>query len=118
MKKKITFGIPCFNEELNVEHTYKVLKKIAVKLRSYTFEYVFVDNGSTDNTRDIIRKLALKDTSVKGVFLSRNFGPESSADAVLDHVTGDGFIFVECDLQDPPELIPTLVEKWEEGYDL
>jgi len=77
-KKLISIGIPCFNEELNVPVMYKELKKIANKLPKYNFEFIFVDNGSTDSTRDKMREIALKDKSVAAVFLSRNFGPEAS----------------------------------------
>src|SRR5438309_10054787 len=104
MKKKITFGIPCYNEEENVDLTYATLKEIAQKLKRYEYEFIFVDNGSLDNTRERITKIAKKDKQVKAIFLSRNFGPESSGDAALYHATGDALIFVECDLQDPPEL--------------
>ena len=118
MKKKISIAIPCFNEEANIETTYKKIEVILKKLSSYDFEYIIVDNGSTDKTKEIIKKIAKKDKRISGVFLSRNFGPEASATALLDYSTGDAFIGIPCDLQDPPELIPQFIKKWEEGYDI
>ena len=117
-KKLITFGIPCYNEELNVSLAYAALKKIADKNKNYLYEYVFVDNGSTDSTKNEILKLTKKNKNVIGVFLSRNFGPESSAQAIVDLSNGDAMVGFECDMQDPPELIPEFIKKWEEGFDL
>ncbi len=117
-KKIISFVIPCFNEEENVKYVYSELKVIANKLKNYSCEYVFVDNGSGDKTREEIKKVASRDINVTGIFLSRNFGPESSVHAGLDHIKGDAAIIYESDLQDPPEVILKFVKKWEEGYDV
>lgn len=114
-KKLVSIGIPSFNEELNVFLTYKALKKITNKLKKYNFEFIFVDNGSTDATREKIAKLISKDKCVTGVFLSRNFGPEASGQAILDYARGEAFIGVACDLQDPASLIPKFIQKWEQG---
>jgi len=116
MKKTISFGIPCFNEELNVVPAYRELKRVIAGANKYSFEFIFVDNGSTDNTREEIKKIAVKDKRVIGVFLSRNFGPEASQQAALDHTNGDAFIMYEGDMQDPPDLILKFIKKWEEGY--
>jgi dolichol-phosphate mannosyltransferase len=118
MKKMISFAIPCFNEEENVVACYDALNAIAKTFPRYQFEFIFVDNGSTDCSREEIRSLATKDTRVVGVFLSRNFSPESSGQAVLDFATGDAVIPYEADMQDPPDVIPHFVKKWEEGYDV
>ena len=114
----ISIGIPCFNEELNIIPTYQAYKKITDKIKQYSFEFIFVDNGSNDNTRNKIKELASKDKHVIGIFLSRNFGPESSNAACTDFTTGDAFIGMPADLQDPPDLIEGLISKWEEGYDV
>jgi len=118
IKKQITISVPCFNEEGNIKNTYNRLKFIVSSLKRYDFEFVFVDNGSQDKTKKIIEELAKKDKKVKGVFLSRNFGPEASSKASFDYATGDAVIWVAADLQEPPELIPRFIEKWEKGYDV
>jgi len=117
-KKLISLGIPCFNEEKNVIPAYQALKKVTDKIKKYHFEFIFVDNGSSDATREKIKKIASKDKQVVGIFLSRNFGPESSNTACLNYATGDAFIGIPCDLQDPPELVPKFIKKWEKGYDI
>lgn len=117
-KKKISIGIPCFNEEDNVQFAYKEICNIAKKINKYDFEFIFVDNGSTDNTKDKIVEIAKKDIRIRGIFLSRNFGPEASTQAALNNSYGDAFIILEADLQDPPELIMDFIRKWEEGYDV
>ncbi|MCA9371627.1 glycosyltransferase family 2 protein [Candidatus Woesebacteria bacterium] len=117
-RKRISIGIPCFNEEKNVEKAYTLLKQTTSKIKNYTFEFIFVDNGSNDRTRDRINSLVKKDTRVTGIFLSRNFGPEASGQAALDHSTADAFIFYEADMQDPPSLIATFIHKWEQGYQI
>lgn len=117
-RKKISICIPCYNEEQNILFVYNSLFKIRNKVSSYDFEFIFVDNGSTDKTRELINKLAMKDKKVRGIFLSRNFGPEGSSKAAFDHVRGDAVIGLAADLQDPPGLIPAFIKKWEEGYDI
>lgn len=118
MSKKISIIVPCFNEEDNVETTFKKIDQIIKRITQYNFEYVFVNNGSTDRTREIIKRLAKKDKRVKGVFLSRNFGPEASATACYVYASGNAVIGIAADLQDPPELIPQFIKKWEQGNDL
>lgn len=118
MKKKISIVVPCFNEEANIETTYKKIELILKKLLSYDFEYIIVDNDSTDKTKEIIKRLIKRDKRIKGIFLSRNFGPEASAAACYKFAIGDAVIALPADLQDPPELILKFVKKWEQGYDV
>lgn len=118
MKKKITIAIPCFNEEENIETTYKKINSVFKKIDLYDLEYVIVDNGSTDKTREIIKRLIKKDKRIRGIFLSRNFGPEASAAACYTYATGSAVIGIAADLQDPPELITQFINKWEKGYDI
>jgi glycosyltransferase involved in cell wall biosynthesis len=115
-KKVITIGIPCFNEEENVERTYRTITKLVQPLKNYTFQFLFTDNGSTDNTRQKISNLVKKEKRITGVFLSRNFGFEASIAALMNHAQGDALVVIPCDLQDPPELILKFIKKWEEGY--
>lgn len=115
-KKKISIGIICFNEEPNIEPCYQALAKVAEKNEKYNFEFIFVDNGSTDNTREEIKKIISKDRRIVGVFLARNFGPEASTQASLDYASGDAFIMYEGDMQDPPEVILDFIKKWEKGF--
>lgn len=118
--KNITIGIPCFNEEKNVLEMYEETKKVVDKIKKYKFNFLFVDNGSLDKTREKISALVKKDKNVRGVFLSRNFGPEASGQAVYDFCENDSdaLITLPCDLQDPPSLIPKFIEQWENNYDL
>ena len=114
-KKVISIGVVCFNEELNVAPAYKELKRVTDQNKKYNYQFIFADNCSTDNTRTEIKNIINKDKRVIGVFLSRNFGPEATAQASLDFATGDAFICYECDMEDPPDLILDLIDKWEEG---
>ncbi len=115
----ISFSIAAYNEELNIIPTYKELNKIAEKYKNkYIFEFVFSDNCSQDKTQQIISNLTKRDKRVVGVFLSRNFGHESNGQAAMDFCSGDAIIPIECDLQDPPELISKFIKKWEDGYDI
>ncbi|MCL4338822.1 glycosyltransferase family 2 protein [Patescibacteria group bacterium] len=114
--KKISFVIPCFNEELNLENAYKTLLRVTKQIPKYSYEFVFVDNGSSDNSRDIISKIVRKDRRVTGIFLSRNFGAEASAQAGYDQATGEAIIGFAADLQDPPDLIKEFIKRWEKGY--
>lgn len=117
-KKLLSIVVPCFNEESNVESLFKILKKVLKDRKKYRYEFIFVDNGSLDHTKEKIKKIANEDANVKGVFLSRNFGPEASTQACFDYARGDAVIALPCDLQDPPELIPKFIKKWEEGFSI
>jgi dolichol-phosphate mannosyltransferase len=117
-KKLISICIPSHNEEANIFITYKKISSVLKKISNYNFEFIFVDNGSTDNTKKEIIKLGRKDKSVKGVFLSKNFGPESSGNAAFNYAKGDAVVSISADLQDPPELFFELIKKWENGSDL
>lgn len=117
-KKIITIGIPCYNEEKNINYAYREIINVISKIKNFDFQILFTDNGSSDKTRLKIKELAKKDKRISGIFLSRNFGPESSGQALLDLASGDAFIFLPCDLEDPPDKIPDFIKKWEEGFDV
>lgn len=115
-KKTISIGIICFNEELNISPAYKELSTTLDKNQKYNYEFIFVDNGSTDNTKEEIKKLARINKRVTGVSLSRNFGPEASTQASLDFAKGDAYICYEGDMQDPPTVILDFIKEWEKGF--
>lgn len=114
--KHISIMTPCYNEEGNIENIYKAVKEQFDKLPQYTYEHIFIDNYSTDRSREILREIATKDKNVKVIFNARNFGPNRSGTYGMFQGTGDALICIVCDLQDPPELIPEFLKKWEEGY--
>ena len=115
--KKITIIIPAYNEEESLPHLYERLYKLISSMKHYEFEILFVNDGSKDNTINLIKEYREKDNRISYVDFSRNFGKEIAMIAGLDYATGDCVIFMDADLQDPPELIPELVKYWEEGYD-
>lgn len=115
--KKITIIIPAYNEEESLPHLYERLEKLMDSMGNYQFEILFVNDGSKDNTINLVKEYREKDNRISYVDFSRNFGKEIAMIAGLDYATGDCVIFMDADLQDPPELIPELVKYWEEGYD-
>jgi glycosyltransferase involved in cell wall biosynthesis len=108
--------IPVFNEEENILELYRRLTAQMEKLGVY--EIIMVDDGSTDRSWQIIKKLNTKDSRVEGLSFSRNFGHHIALTAGLDLAKGNAIILIDGDLQDPPEEIPKLYEKFKEGYDL
>jgi len=116
MKKMITILIPCYNEEESLPILYKSLNDIVYKMgEEYAYEYLFINDGSTDNTLEILRDLHSKDLRVNYVDLSRNFGKENAMLAGFDYANGDAMIIMDADLQDPPSLIPELIAIWNNG---
>lgn len=115
--KKISIIIPAYNEEESLPILYERLSKLMENMKSYEFEILFINDGSKDKTIEIIKSMREKDNRICYVDFARNFGKEIAMIAGLDYATGDCVIFMDADLQDPPELIPELVKYWEEGYD-
>ncbi|MCQ2518999.1 MAG: glycosyltransferase family 2 protein [Lachnospiraceae bacterium] len=109
--------LPSFNEEGNILNTAETLAKI-LKEAGINYELVFVDDGSSDNTYNLIMEAASKDANVKGVSFSRNFGKEASIFAGLETATGDCVVVMDCDLQHPAECLPKMYKLWEEGYEV
>lgn len=114
--KKISFIIPSFNEEGNVEQLHKEVSEITKSIANYEFEYIFVENGSSDKTLEILLKLKNLDSSIKILKLSRNFNMDGGIAAGINHTDADAAIIMTADLQDDPMLIPEFIKKWEEGY--
>jgi len=108
--------IPVFDEEENLESLYHRLSRV-LKALFNDYEIIFVDDGSTDNSLKVIKKFRETDERIKIIIFSRNFGHQIAITAGLDYTCGSVVIVMDADLQDPPEVIPQLVEKWKEGYD-
>lgn len=116
--KTISLIIPTYNESENIADMYRRVRKIFSNL-SYSYEIVFIDNSSTDASEKILEGLAKKDKKVKVILMSRNFGsPQPSFIAGLKNCRGDAAVLLHGDIQDPPELIPDFIKKWEKGYDV
>jgi dolichol-phosphate mannosyltransferase len=106
---------PVYNEEELLEVFYS---RVCSALEGLRFELVLVDDGSKDRTPAILNKLAAADPRVRVVFLSRNFGHQTALTAGLDHAEGDAVVMLDADLQDPPELIPRMLDHWRDGCDV
>ena len=114
--KTLSILTPCFNEEANVEDVYNRVRREVATLRGYTYEHIFIDNHSSDNTLGILKQIASRDHNVKVIANARNFGHIRSPMHAFLQTRGDAVIGIVADLQDPPELIPEMVAKWEAGY--
>ncbi len=115
--KKVSILVPCYNEEMSLPLLYPELKSLMDNNTSYEWEILFVNDGSKDNTINIIKTLRAADKRINYVDLTRNFGKENAMLAGFDYVTGDCMVIIDADLQDPPSLIPQMLEYWEQGYD-
>jgi len=113
----LSIVIPVYNEEAVIKETYQRLMNIIEPLK-VAYELIFVDDGSTDKTYEILSHFAENNSSVKIVSLSRNFGHQAAITAGMDYSRGKAIITMDSDLQHPPELIPALLEKWNEGYEV
>ena len=117
-KEKISVIVPCYNEEEAIPFFYRKIAMVTEDMSDYDFEIIFVNDGSYDSTLDVIHKLADEDTRVKYLDFSRNFGKEAAIYAGLSHATGDYGVIMDADLQDPPELLPEMMNYIKnEGYD-
>ena len=116
-KKMISIIIPMYNEEESLPFLYERLDKLANKIENYEVEFLFVNDGSKDNSLNIVKKYKEKDDRVCYLNLSRNFGKEVAMGAAFDYVRGDAVAIIDADLQDPPELILDMIKYYEEGYD-
>jgi dolichol-phosphate mannosyltransferase len=113
----ISVIIPCYNEMAVLPETHRRLSEVADRLKHPgAFEFIFVDDGSKDETARVLHELTLADTRVRGLRLSRNFGQQIATTAGLEHAAGDAVVIMDADLQDPPELIETMIARWQEGY--
>ena len=115
-KKHISVITACYNEEENVAALIKAVKGVFEKLPQYTYEHVFIDNSSVDNTVAILKEIAATDKNVKVIVNARNFGHIRSPFHGIIQCKGDAVISLVADFQDPPEMIASFLAKWEEGY--
>lgn len=114
--KTISIIVPAYNEQEVLQEFYERLSAVASELSIYTFEFLFINDGSSDGTLDIIKTLRSQDGRVAYLDLSRNFGKEAAMLAGLDHAQAQAVIIMDADLQNPPELVPEFIKYWEQGY--
>ena len=112
----ISVIVPCYNEEPVIVETNRQLVATLAGLEGLDFELVYVDDGSSDVTVDLLRTIQSADKHVRVVRLSRNFGHQLAVSAGLEHAAGDAVVIIDADLQDPPEVIPEMVARWRDGY--
>ena len=115
--KLISIIIPSYNEEEVLPHLLQHLREVTDAIKNYNFEFLFVNDGSKDETLKLIKEYRKEDPRIRYVDLSRNFGKEIGMLAGMDHAKGDAVIIIDADLQHPPEKINEMIEWWEQGYD-
>ena len=118
MKCLLSVVTPCFNEDAVIRETHRRLTSVLGQIPEFTYEVIYVDDGSGDGTLDILRDLQSSDQRVRVVALSRNFGHQIAVTAGLQSTTGDVVVIMDADLQDPPEVLPEMLERWRGGADV
>lgn len=113
----VSVVVPFYNEEESLKPFYDAITQVIDSVERYEFELVFSNDGSKDQSVEILQKIMINDSRVKIVDLSRNYGKETALLAGLDHAEGDAVIMMDSDLQHPPYLIPEFLKWWEQGYD-
>ncbi len=119
MRNRIVYSVivPLYNEELVIDETYKRLKNV-IECTKENYEIIFINDGSRDKTRDKVENICRNDEKIKLINFSRNFGHQAAITAGMDLALGDATIVIDADLQDPPEVILKMIEKWKEGYEV
>lgn len=115
--KKVSIVVPVYNEEDNICHFYEEISSV-IETLPYQFEIIFIDDGSSDTSRQILTQLEEKDKKVQAIFLARNFGHQLALTCGLDYADGDAVITMDGDMQHPPQMIPILLDKWKEGFEI
>lgn len=113
--KLISIIVPVLNEEGSLSLLWQKIKE---NLKGFNYELIFINDGSDDESQNIIEKIIKKDKKVKLINLSRNFGHQIAISCGIDYAQGDAAVIIDADLQDPPEVIPSMIEKWQEGFDV
>ena len=117
-KKILSIVVPCFNEEEVISETFKRLNGFCQELSGLDVEIIFIDDGSKDKTRELLKKYAAEDDRIKVICFARNFGHQIAVTAGIDAAVGDAVVLIDADLQDPPEVIHQMIDKWTDGYDV
>lgn len=117
-EQKISVVVPVFNEIEVIDVCHERLTSVMAAIDGYTYELIFIDDGSTDRTHERLLELRAGDPHLKVVKFSRNFGHQVAVTAGVDEADGDAIVVIDADLQDPPEVIPGMVAKWQEGFDV
>ena len=112
----VSVVVPCFNEEPVIRETHVQLLSVLEQLEDGAFEILYVNDGSSDQTRDILEEIQASDSRVKVLGFSRNFGHQIAVTAGLDHALGDVVVLIDADLQDPPAVILEMIDRWRDGY--
>ena len=115
--KKISVVVPCFNESPNILSTIERIE-LNIKKISQDFEIIFVDDGSTDDSFKVLKEISKKNSYLKIIRFSRNFGHQNAIYAGIEYASGDGIFLIDADLQDPPEKFVEMFDKWQEGFDV
>ncbi len=117
-KKKISIIVPVYNEEKNIPLLYATVLKTIAQITEYEYEFIFINDGSKDNSWTIIKNLPISVASIKALNFSKNFGHQIALSAGYNHATGDAIISMDADLQHPPETIPSMIKAWQKGFDI
>ncbi len=118
MNKTVSVVAPCFNESEVIASTHTALERYLGASQNFNFEFIYVDDGSSDGTSSILRDIRKRDSRVKLIRFSRNFGHQAAVSAGIDHAFGDAVAIMDADLQDPPEVLLAMLEKWCEGFEV
>ena len=118
MKKQISILVPVYNESRSISRLFEELERVTASLPAYDFQYLFIDDGSGDDSGAVLSHLAKKSDKITVIELSRNFGKEVAVTAGMHNVNSDAVIIMDADLQHPPAVIPRFIEQWEQGFDI
>jgi polyisoprenyl-phosphate glycosyltransferase len=118
LSRTVSVVVPCFNESEVISSTHGELDRCLGASQNFDFEFIFVDDGSSDGTAAILRDIRKRDPRVKLIRFSRNFGHQAAVSAGIDHAFGDAVAIMDADLQDPPEVLLAMLEKWREGFEV
>ena len=116
--KKISWIVPCFNEEKVILETLERIRRVSEKINKFEWELILIDDGSSDNTKRIIQEINEYPFKLILLSFSRNFGHQPAVQAGLDNCSGSAAIIIDADLQDPPEIAERMIDKWEKGYEV